>query len=166
MELTQAQIDERIAVLRRFKTLLEQQRDKFREYLYVLEKQQDKIEEDDGDAIAAHAELEQQIVANISSLQKVILPIQSMYTAADSAGAFRRGTELDSKAQVVKMQNELADLQKKVLVQNERNRNLLRIHIEQIKKQLDDVRISNPYRGRRSIYADSGKAESTFAIEA
>ena len=36
MELTQAQIDERIAVLKRFRTLLEQQRNKFREYLHVL----------------------------------------------------------------------------------------------------------------------------------
>lgn len=165
MELTQAQIDERIAVLRRFKALLEQQRDKFREYLHVLECQQDRIEEDDGDAIAAHAELEQQIVANISSLQKVILPIQDMYNAADKGDAYTCKTEID-EAHVRQMQSELADLQQRVLVQNERNRNLLKIHIEQIKKQLNDARGANPYHGRRSIYADSGKVESTFVIDA
>ena len=70
MELTQAQIDERIAVLKRFRTLLEQQRNKFREYLHVLECQQNKIEEEDGDALVAHAELEQQIVSNIQICRK------------------------------------------------------------------------------------------------
>ena len=59
MELTQEQLDERIAVLKRLRSLLEQQRAKFAEYLNVLEKQQDKIELDDGDALMAHAELEQ-----------------------------------------------------------------------------------------------------------
>ena len=162
MELTQTQIDERIAVLRRFKSLLEQQRNKFREYLHVLECQQDKIELDDGDALVAHAELEQQIVANISSLQKVIEPMQSMYNAVAIGG----GVGADEKVSVQKMQSDLSDLQKRVLAQNARNRELLKVHIEQIKQQLAGAAKVNPYRGNRSIYADSGMVTSTFAIEA
>ena len=38
-ELTQAELDERVAILKRFRTLLEKQREKFQEYLKVLEKQ-------------------------------------------------------------------------------------------------------------------------------
>lgn len=84
MQLTQEEIAERVAILKRFRTLLEQQRNKFQEYLHVLECQQGKIELEDGDALFAHAELEQQIVANISNLQKVIEPMQSMYNAVAS----------------------------------------------------------------------------------
>lgn len=36
-ELTKQEIDERVAILKRYKSLLEQQRNKFREYLKVLE---------------------------------------------------------------------------------------------------------------------------------
>ena len=43
MEITQKELDERVALLHRLKSLLEQQRSKFREYLNVLEKQQDSI---------------------------------------------------------------------------------------------------------------------------
>lgn len=162
MELTQAQIDERIAVLKRFRSLLEQQRNKFREYLHVLECQQNKIELDDGDALVAHAELEQQIVANISSLQKVIEPMQSMYNAV----AMQPGLSADEKFSVQKMQADLSDLQKKVLKQNEHNRELLKVHIEQIKQQLVNAKKLNPYRGNRSVYAETGVVTSTFAIEA
>ena len=68
LNLTQEEIDERIAILKRFRKLLEEQRNKFREYLDVLEKQQSAIENGDTDAMLAHTELEQQIVANIGSL--------------------------------------------------------------------------------------------------
>ena len=63
LNLTQEEIDERIAILKRFRKLLEEQRNKFREYLDVLEKQQSAIENGDTDAMLAHTELEQQIVS-------------------------------------------------------------------------------------------------------
>ena len=43
-EFSQKEIDERVAVLKRFKILLETQRNKFQEYLNVLEKQESSIE--------------------------------------------------------------------------------------------------------------------------
>jgi len=163
MNLTQEQLDERIAILKRFKTLLQQQRNKFQEYLNVLEHQQSKIELDDGDALVAHAELETQIVANIASLQKVIVPMQDMYNAV----AVGPGIPVTEGMSVEKMQSDLADLQKKVLVQNEKNRNLLKAHIAQIKSQLTTMNTMNPYRGRSSIYAERGAATgSQFAYEA
>ena len=162
MELTQAEINERIAILKRFRSLLEQQRNKFREYLKVLESQQGKIELDDGDALMAHAELEQQIVANISSLQKVIEPMQSMYNAVSKT----EDVSDDDKVSVQKMQADLADLQKKVLKQNEHNRDLLKLHMEQIKSQLEKLRVSNPYRGRQSVYAEVHPVATTISINA
>ena len=162
MELTQAQIEERVAVLKRFRALLEQQREKFREYLHVLECQQGKIEVDDGDALFAHTRLEEQIVSSIENLQKVIEPVQNMYNAVAS------GSELgeEDKNSVQKMQAELAALQKKVLLQNQHNQNLLKIHIEQIKKQIAEVHRANPYIGKRSGYAGANSAGGNFVAEA
>ena len=60
-EISQAELDERVAILRKFRALLEQQRKKFQEYLAVLEKQEHSIEEEDTEALVAHAELEQAI---------------------------------------------------------------------------------------------------------
>ena len=61
MELTQEELNERVALLKKFRGLLEQQRAKFQEYLTVLEKQQDSISTENTDALLAHTELEQQI---------------------------------------------------------------------------------------------------------
>lgn len=155
-DLTQEELDERVAVLRRFRTLLEQQRNKFREYLTVLESQQSKIEIDDGESLMAHAELETQIVANISNLQKVIVPLQKMY---ESTGAME-------KTGVEQLQSELADLQSKVLAQNEKNRTLLKAHMAQIREQLNTMAAMNPYRGKRSIYAPKEAVGSMVAVEA
>ena len=84
-KLSQNEINERVAVLKRFKTLLERQRDKFREYLSVLEKQQTSITEENTDALIAHTELEQQVVSNIAGLQKVIVPMAEMYSSIRSS---------------------------------------------------------------------------------
>lgn len=162
MQLSQEEIQERVAVLKRFRSLLEQQRNKFREYLHVLECQQDKIELEDGDALFAHAELEQQIVANISNLQKVIEPMQSMYNAVSSGP----GVSAVDRSGVQKMQAELFDLQKKVLAQNAKNQDMLKVHLEQVKQQLAAIRRANPYAGKRSVYAKESSVTSTFAIEA
>ncbi|MCR5725184.1 MAG: flagellar biosynthesis protein FlgN [Treponema sp.] len=153
MELTQEELNERIAVLRRYRTLLEAQRNKFREYLMVLEKQEAKIEADDSEALEMHAQLENQIVANIAGLQKVILPIQRMYEKAGIEGAET-------------MQAELQELQQRVLAQNEKNRSLLASRLTAIRTQMTDMRVMNPYRARRSIYAEKTAGGSMIAVEA
>ena len=79
-EITQEELNERVAILRRFRSLLEEQRGKFREYLNVLEKQQDSITTENPESLLAHTELEQQVVKSIASLQKVIVPMSKMYS--------------------------------------------------------------------------------------
>ena len=56
-EISQEELNERIALLRRFRSLLEQQRGKFQEYLNVLEKQQDSITSENPENLLAHTEL-------------------------------------------------------------------------------------------------------------
>ena len=155
-EITQEELNERVAILRRFRSLLEEQRGKFREYLSVLEKQQDSITSENPENLLAHTELEQQVVKNIANLQKVIVPMAKMYKA-------NSGTPAAEDAEITKIQNELSDLQDKVLKQNAINRDLLRVHIEQLKTQINNFK--NPYKASRNVYASAQPVATMVHVE-
>ena len=159
-ELSQEELDERVAIVKRFRSLLEQQRSKFREYLVVLESQHGKIEVEDGASLEAHAALGNQIVENIASLQKVIVPMQSLYEKKVRAG----GKNAASEKSIVVIQNDLDDLRKKVLAQNEKNRALLQTRLSQVKSQLNSMSKINPYFGNRSVYSDRGTVGGMISI--
>ena len=156
-ELSKEELDERIAILKRFRKLLEQQKNKFQEYLMVLESQEGKITEENADSIMAHTELENQIVKNLASLQKIIVPMQGMYNAIVP------GVPVADNAKVEQLQLDLANLQKQVLAQNERNRQLLRANLTELREQI--VSIKNPYRARQSVYAEP-EAGNLIQVEA
>ena len=156
--LSQEELNERAAVLRRFRTLLEQQRAKFAEYLNVLEHQEKKIYSDDAQSLMNHTELEGQIVSSICSLQKVIVPLKSMYEKE------KNFYSMEDAVPVETIQKELASLQQKVIAQNEKNRTLLKSHLSQLRKQIDGF--SNPYRNASSVYArNTATAGTRIAIE-
>lgn len=152
--LTQAEIDERTALLKRFRSLLEQQRTKFREYLRVLEEQEKTIQNEDSESLLVHTELEQQIASNIISLQKVIKPIETMYNESFADGS--------PTHEIPHLQADLQSLQQQVLERNKRNRELLQVHIGQIKERLSTMK--NPYRNARSVYAQSAQVASRVNI--
>ena len=158
-EITHEELLERVALLRKFKSVLEQQRNKFKEYLSVLEKQQNSIESENPETILAHTELEQQVVKNISNLQKVIVPMSKMYKSL--------GVSQNQMPEIEHIQNiqwDLEDLQNKVIVQNQINRDLLRVHINQIKTQIQNF--NNPYKNARSVYAQTERVASLVQVEA
>lgn len=156
-ELSKKELDERVNLLKKFRSLLEQQRNKFQEYLTVLEKQQDSIAQENPEALLAHTELEQQVVKNIANLQKVIVPMSRMYKATNTSGNF---TEDKSIANI---QNELNSLQNKVLKQNQINRDLLRVHIDNIRTQLQNFK--NPYKAVKSVYGQNESVPQLVEIE-
>lgn len=157
-ELTQQELDERVALLRKFRSLLEQQRSKFQEYLTVLEKQQDSITKENPESLIAHTELEQQVVKNIANLQKVIVPMSKMYKQSVPMA------HTSEEAGISQIQNELNDLQSRVLKQNQINRDLLRDHIESIRNQIQNFK--NPYKNARSVYAQPQRVASFVEVEA
>lgn len=159
LQLSQAELDERVAILKRFRSLLEKQRAKFQEYLNVLEKQESKIAAQDADAIIAHTELEANIIENIGSLQKVIAPMEKLYQTSKAASY-----NLKDAIPVQNLKEDLAKLQSQVLIQNEKNRNLLKLHIVEIKQQINEMK--NPYFGKRSIYASDANLGSVIQINA
>ena len=119
--LNDSEIAERVAVLKRFRTLLEEQRLKFREYLTVLEKQE-KTE-----SILQHTELEESIIAEIFTIQKVIDPLEYLYTDICS-------DETDSD--IPHLKTDLDDLQQRVLDQNKKNRELLQTYVSGLRQQV------------------------------
>lgn len=146
-EISKEELDERVATLKHFRKLLEQQRAKFQEYLNVLEKQQNSITKEDTDALVAHTEIEQQVVKSIANLQKVIVPMQKLY----DAGSNEKDREISD------IQNELESLQTKVLAQNEKNRELLKSHIIELRTRISSAQNANPYRNAASVYAASAR---------
>jgi hypothetical protein len=145
--LTQEALEERKALLRRFRELLQRQRDKFQNYLQVLEHQKTDIETGDVDALVAHVEMEQGIVGEIYAFQKVIDPMEDLYRAAYPSAA-----EDDIPA----LKSTLSDLREEVARRNADNRKLLKQRMEMLRSEI--MSVNNPYAKRRSVYADSGEA--------
>ena len=139
---------------------MEKQRQKFRDYLNVLEKQAEVIKTEDTEALLIHTEIEQQIVANISNLQKVIQPIEEMYVNARLDSSDENYSEI---IEIPTLKTDLAKLQKEVLEQNEVNRNLLKTQMESLRQKIEGIK--NPYRYNKSIYSKTENTASIISIE-
>ena len=158
-EISEDELNERVLVLRRFRSLLEMQRKKFCDYLEILEKQQDSINAENADIVASHAELETQVVEGICNLQKVIVPMAKLYGEGVHAGAANTEEE-----RVREIQSDLNRLQTQVLAQNKKNRALLKSYLVHLREQIDAFQ--NPYAGRQSVYAATGTAGALVALDA
>lgn len=134
-ELTDSEISQRVLILKRFKQLLEQQRAKFQEYLQVLEAQEFEIENEDIEKIAQHAQLEKSVMAEISTLQKVIDPIENMYKSFARHGNFTHEV-----LETENLKKDLKNLQMNILVQNKRNRDKLQVHLINLRKQIAQLK--------------------------
>ncbi len=152
--LTDGEVAERVALLRRFKSLLEEQREKFRQYLTVLEKQETDIDSGDIDAMVSHTELEQSIVSEIFTIQKVIDPMESLWRDAHPAA---------SESEIPRLKTDLDRLKADVLAQNEKNRDLLKSRMSVIRERV--VSLKNPYAKRSSVYAQTGQTGTRIDIE-
>jgi hypothetical protein len=147
----QGELERRKAVLRRFRELLVQQREKFDHYLIVLDHEKTDIETGDIDKLVSHVELEEQIVSEIYTFQKVIDPLEDLYRASYSAG------EASAEAgEVPELKNTLVELRDEVLARNAENRVLLKRRMETLRTEIAEIH--RPMAGRRSVYAgtDSG----------
>ena len=151
--LNDSEIAERIAVLKRFRTLLEQQRLKFREYLKVLEQQEKSISDENTDAVLQHTELEESIIAEIFTIQKVIDPLEYMYTN------ICKNTD---HSDIPHLKTDLDDLQKRVLAQNKKNRELLETHITGLRQQIASLK--RPYAHKESIYAGTARTAALIDL--
>jgi hypothetical protein len=159
----------RVAILRRFRTLLTQQRDRFRSYLTVLDKQKDIIETGDAEELLSHIELEEKIVADIFSIQKVIDPLEDMYrrVVSDFAPASARAAgkiRAEAEDEVPGLKAALEDLKKEAVIRSTRNKELLSRRMAELRSEIKSLR-NNPYaaNARKAAYTD-GKTASLVDI--
>jgi flagellar biosynthesis/type III secretory pathway chaperone len=141
-----AEVGKRVATLRRFRELLAQQKAKFESYLAVLDHERADIESGDVDKLAAHVELEETIVSEIFTFQKVIDPMEELYRAAYPAAA--------EDPELPEMRSTLEELKDEVLRRNAENRALLKRQMEVVRAEIAGFR--NPLASRASVYAAAG----------
>jgi len=147
--LPKEELEQRVAVLRRFREMLVRQREKFSEYLAILDRQRSDIESGDVDALVSHVEREQGIVSEIFAVQKVIAPLEDMYRAA-YAGAEPEG--------VTELKTTLAELKDEVVSRNAENRALLKQRMEMLRHEV--MTVGGPYAKRKSVYASQAEPSS------
>jgi len=146
-----AELTERVAVLRRFKGLLEQQRGRFLNYLSLLERQETAIGSGSGEEILAHVELERSIVADIFSMQKVINPLEDMYRTIVTPGF------VDEEIPALKVS--LEGMKTKVQAHSAKNRRLLSDRMGEIRREMDILN-DNPFVQKAKL---SGYGTTTTA---
>jgi hypothetical protein len=168
-DLDPVEVRRRVAVLKRFRELLRQQRDRFAQYLEVLDKQKDVIESGSADELIAHVELEEKIVSDIFAIQKVIDPLETMYqTLLPPKGAKERipasagvSAAMDEQ-ELPGLKSALEEHKAEAVVRSERNKGLLAKRMEELRLEMKSLR-ANPYALRRSVY--SGETASLVDIK-
>jgi len=145
--LGQKELEERVSILKRFRELLLAQREKFNKYLIVLEKQKDDIKTEDVDKLVAHVEIEQEIVKEIFTFQKVIDPLEDMYRAA---------YPMSADAEIPELKASLDDLKTLVIEKNKENRSLLEQRMNMLRNEVLSLR--NPYKKSNQVYGSESNA--------
>jgi hypothetical protein len=151
------ELERRVAVLKRFRELLSQQRDRFRQYLDVLDKQKGVIEGGNADDLIAHVELEEKIVTDIFAIQKVIDPLEEMYQTTFSPAQ----TVSTEEQEVPGLKAALEELKAEAVIRSQRNRGLLAKRMEQLRLEMKTLR-AKPYAIHRSAF--SGESASLVDI--
>lgn len=140
----------RVMILKRFRELLQAQRDRFRDYLAVLDKQKDVIEQGNAGSLLAHIELEEQIVADIFAIQKVMDPLEAMYRIACPENAA-------PVSEVKSLKDALEGLKTEAVTRTERNKALLAGKMDSIRTEIKTLK-KNPYITARPVYSEEGAA--------
>jgi len=159
-DIDSAELAQRVAILKRFKILLSQQRDRFRNYLDLLDKQQGVIESGSAEDLLKYVEIEEKIVADIFSIQKVIDPLEEMYNSV----VFGRNTnelpgKIDSQSdEVPGLKASLEKLKGEAVLRSTKNKELLSKRMLELRHEIKVLR-NNPYMaGGRNPFSETNKA--------
>ena len=158
-EIAPAELSRRVAIIKRFKELLKAQRDRFQAYLDALDKQKDVIQGGTADDLLRHVELEEKIVSDIFSIQKVIDPLEEMYHSIRMEGPAKNpqrtgaiGQEENSDGEEVSgLREALEGLKAEAVIRSGQNRELLTKRMAELRSEIKSLR-SNAYTRGRSGY--------------
>ena len=152
-DISPSELSQRVAVIKRFKELLKAQRDRFQTYLTALDKQKNVIQEGTTDELLQYVELEEKIVTDIFSMQKVIDPLEQMYqsirvdasTETAQKSSRLKSDELES-GEVTSLKEALDNLKAEAVVRSERNRELLSKRMAELRSEIKSLKNSYPRR--------------------
>jgi hypothetical protein len=153
MAVPETEVALRVALLRRFRTLLLQQRERFETYLTVLDKQKDTIETGSVEDLIVHVELEEKIIGDIMSIQKVIEPMRAIVPT----------TALTASPDVGHIASTVETLRVEAAARVTRNKNLLQSRMEETRTEINALYV-NPFARRPSPFS-SGDAPSFIDIK-
>ena len=151
-EISSSELAQRVTVIKRFKELLKAQRDRFQTYLNALDKQKGVIESGTADDLLRHVELEEKIVEDIFSIQKVIDPLEKMYHSAKTEGPVKKvqkyGENNTGDEEVTGLRDVLEDLKTEAAIRSNRNRELLAKRISELRSEIKSLK-SSAYARRK-----------------
>lgn len=142
--LDETEVQKRVAALKRLKTLLEQQREKFRSYLSLLEQQQHSIMQEKTDIMSEYTDMGQTIVSELFTMQKIIDPLAGLYASVQGSA---------SQYGIPQLQIDLNHLQEQVMEQNAKNRELLEARMIDLGQRISAAR--HRYSPATNVYADA-----------
>jgi hypothetical protein len=143
-ELEEKELRQRVAVLKRLRELLVVQREKFREYLFVLDREKSDIETGNVENLTEHVEIENQVVAEIFTFQRTIEPLELMCRSG-SFGA----------SDIPAIKSTLESLKDEVLKKNAENRALLSSRMASLRQEIGALR--NPFRRGNPVYGSGSE---------
>jgi hypothetical protein len=161
-KISSSELAQRVAILKRFKILLSQQRERFHSYLDLLDKQQNVIESGSAEDLLTYVEIEEKIVADIYSIQKVIDPLEEMYnTVVFEHSPSKSPAKIEStgsQEEVPTLKASLEILKNEAVIRSTKNKELLSKRMLELREEIKSLR-NNPYTASgRSAYSNSNKA--------
>jgi hypothetical protein len=144
-EISPAELSQRVAVIRRFKELLQAQRDRFNEYLGALDRQKELIQTGSAEELIQHVELEEKIVSDIFSIQRVIEPLEEMYQSTRTESSLSRaggGLAQDGLGgdEIPSLKEALDSLKAEAVIRSEQNRELLAKRMEELRSEIKSIK--------------------------
>ncbi len=136
--LANSELERRVALLKKLKETLHQQREKFSTYLKVLDQEQTSVQEGRLEALQEQVKIEETLVAEIGTFQKVLDPLEAVWKQTNPEA---------EDAEVVELKQNLAALKVQVQEKNAKNRSLLSAKMEEVRSELLKLRPrpKNPY---------------------
>ena len=81
------ELDQRIAVLRRYRRMLELQRERLQEYLALIDTREQAVRAGDVDSLEQYTQAEQGVIKGIMAVQRCLDPLADLYRQAAPEGS-------------------------------------------------------------------------------
>lgn len=133
-------LDQRIAVLRRYRRMLELQRERLQDYLALIDTRERAVRAGDVDSLEQYTQAEQGVIKGIMAVQRCLEPLADMYRQAAPEGS----PDIDE------LHERLEGLRRKILARNEESLGLLKGQMDQIRTEITGLRVPG---AKRSVYA-------------